>query len=187
MNIPCDELYTLLNTALKNRGQETLQRTLYLSLREYILSGRLQSGSRLSGSRTLAGHLSLSRNTVNGALEQLTLEGYLLRSRRERGWHRWRPVSSRRIYRHLRLRLPGGLAHCLPLYRVARRFWPLRRGHRPSTIFLAALAAPVRSRVAGEGSALLGYGDPAGEPALRAAIARHLALSAGLTATPARL
>ena len=31
MNIPGDELYTLLNTALKNRGQETLQRTLYLS------------------------------------------------------------------------------------------------------------------------------------------------------------
>ena len=80
MNIPGDELYTLLNTALKNRGQETLQRTLYLSLREYILSGRLQSGSRLSGSRTLAGHLSLSRNTVNAALEQLTLEGYLLRT-----------------------------------------------------------------------------------------------------------
>ena len=30
-----------------------------------------------------------------------------------------------------------------------------------------------------EGSALLGYGDPAGEPSLRAAIARHLALSRG--------
>ena len=31
-----------------------------------------------------------------------------------------------------------------------------------------------------EGSALLGYGDPAGEPSLRAAIARHLALSRGI-------
>ena len=82
MNIPGDELYTLLNTALKTADK---RRTLYLSLREYILSGRLQSGSRLSGSRTLAGHLSLSRNTVNGALEQLTLEGYLLRRRRAGG------------------------------------------------------------------------------------------------------
>ncbi|HEL9845322.1 TPA: GntR family transcriptional regulator, partial [Klebsiella pneumoniae] len=98
MNIPGDELYTLLNTALKNRGQETLQRTLYLSLREYILSGRLQSGSRLSGSRTLAGHLSLSRNTVNGALEQLTLEGYLLRSRQGT---RVAPLAARQLAQDL--------------------------------------------------------------------------------------
>ena len=33
------------------------------------------------GSRMLAQQLSLSRNTVNAALEQLTLEGYLLRNR----------------------------------------------------------------------------------------------------------
>ena len=59
MNIPGDELYTLLNVALKKRGEETLQRTLYLALREAILSGRLRSGSQLSGSRTLARQLSL--------------------------------------------------------------------------------------------------------------------------------
>lgn len=45
---------------------------------------------------------------------------------------------------------------------------------------LAAVAAVVRSRPARGGSALLGYGDPAGEPTLRAAIARHLALSRGI-------
>ncbi|WP_410392155.1 GntR family transcriptional regulator, partial [Enterobacter sp. CPE_E863] len=81
MNIPGDEFYTLLNAALKARGEETLQRTLYLTLREAILCGRLQSGCQLAGSRTLARQLSLSRNTVNAALDQLTLEGYLLRNR----------------------------------------------------------------------------------------------------------
>jgi hypothetical protein len=34
MNIPGDELYTLLHAALKKRGEETLQRALYLALRE---------------------------------------------------------------------------------------------------------------------------------------------------------
>lgn len=37
MNIPGDELYTLLHAALKKRGEETLQRALYLALREAIL------------------------------------------------------------------------------------------------------------------------------------------------------
>ena len=41
MNIPGDELYALLHAALKKRGQETLQRALYLALREAILGGRL--------------------------------------------------------------------------------------------------------------------------------------------------
>jgi GntR family transcriptional regulator/MocR family aminotransferase len=81
MNIPGDEFYTLLHAALKKRGQETLQRALYLALREAILCGRLLSGSQLPGSRTLAQQLSVSRNTVNAALDQLTLEGYLLRNR----------------------------------------------------------------------------------------------------------
>ena len=31
MNIPGDELYALLHAALKKRGQETLQRALYLA------------------------------------------------------------------------------------------------------------------------------------------------------------
>ena len=81
MNIPGDELYTLLHAALKKRGEETLQRALYLALREAILCGRLRSGSHLPGSRTLAQQISVSRNTVNAALDQLTLEGYLLRNR----------------------------------------------------------------------------------------------------------
>lgn len=34
MNIPGDELYTLLHAALKKRGEETLQRALYLALRK---------------------------------------------------------------------------------------------------------------------------------------------------------
>jgi GntR family transcriptional regulator/MocR family aminotransferase len=68
---------------------ETLQRALYLALREAILHGRLQAESRLPGSRVMARQLGLSRNTVNAALEQLTLEGYLLRNRQGTRVHSW--------------------------------------------------------------------------------------------------
>ena len=81
MNIPGDEFYALLNEALQKRGEETLQRTLYHALRDAVLNGRIQADSRLPGSRVIAQQLTMSRNTVNAALEQLTLEGYLLRSR----------------------------------------------------------------------------------------------------------
>lgn len=68
-------LFTLLEQALCDRGRETLQRTLYLRLRAAILQGTLAGGSRLPCSRAIAQRLKLSRNTVNGALEQLAMEG----------------------------------------------------------------------------------------------------------------
>ncbi len=81
MNIPDDAFFTLLEHTLSRRGHKTLQRTLYRALREAILQGALAGGSRLPGSRAIATRLNLSRNTINGALEQLTVEGYLQRSR----------------------------------------------------------------------------------------------------------
>ncbi|VFS94103.1 Transcriptional regulators [Raoultella planticola] len=76
MNIPDDAFFTLLDHTLSRRGHETLQRTLYRALREAILQGALAGGSRLPGSRAIATRLNLSRNTINGALEQLAMEGY---------------------------------------------------------------------------------------------------------------
>lgn len=187
MNIPGDELYNLLNTALKNRGQETLQRTLYLSLREYILSGRLQSGSRLSGSRTLAGHLSLSRNTVNGALEQLTLEGYLLRSRKGT---RVAPLAARQLAQDLPApavalagrvsALPAPVPRSTPVLAFtpgtpAINYFPCRSGGACTIACCGRRKYPVGLRRS-PGNLLCGRPLPA-----------TLRFPAGLTATPARL
>ena len=65
MNIPDDAFFTLLEQALRGKGSETLQRTLYQQLREAILQGTLAGDSRLPGSRAMAQHLGLSRNTIN--------------------------------------------------------------------------------------------------------------------------
>ena len=71
-------LFALLTRGIQQRGDAT--RALY-QLREAILQGELLSHSRLPGARVIAQRAGVSRNTVNSALEQLAIEGYLIRSR----------------------------------------------------------------------------------------------------------
>jgi GntR family transcriptional regulator / MocR family aminotransferase len=55
-----------------------LHRQLYESLRRALLEGKLPAGERLPSSRDLAQDLALSRNTVVAAINQLSVEGYLI-------------------------------------------------------------------------------------------------------------
>jgi len=56
---------------------QPLNRALYNCLRDAILDGSLPAGARLPATRELASELSLSRNSVTHAYEQLRAEGYL--------------------------------------------------------------------------------------------------------------
>lgn len=58
------------------------QRLLYTNLRQAITTGRLGPKHRLPSSREMAEQLSIARNTVVHAYEQLCAEGYLLSDRR---------------------------------------------------------------------------------------------------------
>ena len=62
---------------LDRDGKGPLYRQLYAGLRQMILDGRLAAGSRLPANRVLAQDMSLSRNTVATALQQLLAEGYV--------------------------------------------------------------------------------------------------------------
>src|SRR5258708_6725623 len=66
-------------TALDRSSATALHRQLYNQLREAILCGRLSAGTRLPSTWELAGELSLARNTVLNAFDQLYAEGYLTR------------------------------------------------------------------------------------------------------------
>lgn len=55
-----------------------LHRQLYEALRRAMLDGKLGPGERLPSSRDLAQDLNLSRNTVVAAINQLSVEGYLV-------------------------------------------------------------------------------------------------------------
>ncbi len=62
---------------LNNNDIVPLYRQLFLQIREKILSGRLPAHFKLPSIRDLAEELEISRNTVEGAFQELCAEGYL--------------------------------------------------------------------------------------------------------------
>ncbi|WP_130943446.1 GntR family transcriptional regulator, partial [Klebsiella quasipneumoniae] len=165
MNIPDDAFFTLLEHTLSRRGHDTLQRTLYRALREAILQEALAGGSRLPGARVIATRLNLSRNTINGALEQLTMEGYLQRSRQ--GTY-VATLTAEREGLPLTIALPERL---LALPPGTRRDSPTL-AFTPGTPAINYFPLPIWRRLLDkvlreEGGSLLGYGEAAGELALR--------------------
>ena len=180
MNIPDEAFFALLAQGVRQRGDDTLQRALYHTLRNAILQGTLAASCRLPGSRVIAGQLQLSRNTVNAALEQLALEGYLTRSRQGTqvvplAACREEPVKVPPVVLPERLQgLPAAMRRDSP----ALLFTPGMPAvnYFPLPLWRRLMDSVIRE----EGSALLGYGEAAGDPLLREAIARHLALSRGI-------
>ncbi|HEY8905511.1 MAG TPA: PLP-dependent aminotransferase family protein, partial [Rhodoferax sp.] len=63
---------------LNAQARLPLHRQLYEALRRAILDGKLSPDERLPSSRNLVQDLQMSRNTVVAALNQLTVEGYLV-------------------------------------------------------------------------------------------------------------
>ncbi|NNL66991.1 MAG: GntR family transcriptional regulator, partial [Myxococcales bacterium] len=59
-------------------GEGALYQQAYRALRAAILAGDLRRGARLPATRTLAGELGISRNTLLQAYEQLLDEGYVV-------------------------------------------------------------------------------------------------------------
>lgn len=70
-------LTDLLMQLLAIQTSGTLNKRLYDTLRQAILTRAITPGSRLPSSRDLAQQLSLSRNTVLATYEQLLAEGYI--------------------------------------------------------------------------------------------------------------
>ncbi len=76
----------MLTYSLEQRGSSPLYTYLYRCIREDILLGRLQAGEKLPSKRALAEHLGVSVITVENALAQLNLEGYI-RSQERSGYY----------------------------------------------------------------------------------------------------
>ena len=169
-----------------SREAGPLQRQLHDRLKRSILAGKLTPGTRLPSSRMLAEALSISRNTVTAAYDLLAAEGYVHSDRQgTRVAALSRPAPAHRT---------GGKA-VVPV--TASRLSELRtmvpRGHmaaalRPGVPALAQFPLADWRRAIDRaihrgGSAGLGYGEPLGQPDLRAAIARHLGLTRGVRCT----
>jgi len=70
---------------LDHNGQEPLYKQLYKQIRTLVLSGKIPAHAKLPSVRNLATELSTSRNTVDGAYQELYREGYLY-SRQRSGY-----------------------------------------------------------------------------------------------------
>lgn len=160
------------------------QRLLYQCLREAILAGKLKAGEPLLGSRALAAELQLSRNSVLYAYEQLATEGLLDTAGRKtrvsaNALIGTAEASPRDHEKSLSLVSRAQLQIHPPEPTVTfAAFMPgvPALSEFPITNWRRCLERAWRSATANQ----LDYGDAAGEPALRAAIAEHLTTTRGV-------
>jgi GntR family transcriptional regulator/MocR family aminotransferase len=177
------------------RRPDGLQTQIYQAIRRTILDGTLAPGARLLSSRALADDLGVSRTTTLLAYEQLTAEGYLT-ARHGAGTFVGHelpddlPVAHAQAVRetttHPPLSARGRQLAALPA--AARRIpgppRPFRLGIPAIDRFPHRLWTQlVTRRLRGATLAQLDYGDPAGQPLLRKAIAAHVSAARGTTCT----
>ncbi|WP_271009722.1 MocR-like pyridoxine biosynthesis transcription factor PdxR [Paucibacter sp. B51] len=186
----------LINRFAAEQGQPgwSRQRLLHEALRHTIRSGSLPPGSRLLASRALAAELGWARNTVIYAYEQLASEGWISAGRRGTvvnarpgsvlagvsraagtGAMAAREISPSVPERAALSRRSAGLA-CLPVAAdLAAAFAPgvPALDAFPLDLWRRLMMRAWRSLAGSQ----LNYGPPAGELALREAIAAHLRAS----------
>ena len=169
-----------LHVRLEGRGD--LARQIYRQIRAAIASGRLKRGDRLPPTRELAQRLDVSRNTVALAFEWLVAEG-LLSGRTGAGTF----VESDPAARAGRKPATAKIRH--------RLIWDDitllgRRGPAPPYDFGAGMPDTrlfpfdtwrrLQARQLRASMMSAEYGDPAGHPKLREAIAAHVAVARGV-------
>lgn len=170
-------------------------------IREAIRCARIAPGTRLPSSRRLSEQLAISRNTVVRAYDLLLMEG-IVESRPASGFYvADQPAGQFAPLRSMPETPDAGAATRMPM--------PLRQSHhqqphdparnrmmfdfspgRPSAeLFpLKTWRRLLQANLSHGGAVgLTEYGDPAGLPALRTAIANHIAASRGIAADPSRI
>lgn len=184
-----------------DRAESTpMQEQIAAFFRRAIADGRLGPGSRLPSTRSLAEQMVVARNTVSLAYERLAAEGYV-EGRRGGGTRVARdlpdltpsvPAASRaapaeatpvrlaaaaRIMLAERVGTAGSGSGSIPE--------PLQPGRPGLDAFPGRVWARLAGRFWRETPATdFGYGDPAGHPVLRQALARYLGAFRGLSLDP---
>ena len=156
-----------------------------------IERGRMGPGDRLPGSRTLARELGVSRNTVLAAFDELIAQGWV-ESRPASGTFVGATAGQGRSIRGGTQKPPASVDHVGYSLGRVRGLPPVpARGGRVGTdlsvgvpdgrlVPVDLLARAYRRVLRARGAALLGYGDPRGDPLLRTELARHLSLTRGV-------
>jgi GntR family transcriptional regulator / MocR family aminotransferase len=190
-----------LSVLLDRSRPESLTTQIVDQIREAIRCARIGTGTRLPSSRRLSEQLAISRNTVVRAYDLLLMEGIVearpasgiyVAEQLPRGAAPLPPAADAGDHR-LRTRMP------MPLHRArmvspahagaSRLLYDFSPGRPSAELFPLKTWRRLlqRNLSHGGGSGLTQYGDPAGLPALRTAIANHLAAARGIVADPSRI
>lgn len=171
--------------------KQSRQRLLYNCLREAVLCGQLPAGTQLPGSRSLAQELKVARNTVLYAYEQLATEGLVQVRGRNTFVTLRAPTSARsqiETVEPTQMQLaPRAQLSVLPVdpSGTITAFVPgvPALAHFPIHLWRRYLERAWRQITPQQ----LDYGDAAGEPVLRAAIAEHLTGTRGVICAPEQI
>lgn len=180
--------------SVDRRAGRPLHRQIYDQLRRAILDGALPAGRRVPSTRSLAEDLGVSRLPVLVAYEQLLHEGYL-EGRRGSGTFVRTTVPDRALRARPLVPSPRAARSnaAQPAVSRARRIASRDEGglapFRVSQPALDAFPRALWSRIVARHarrlpSAHMGYGDPAGLPGFRVAVAEHLRVARALRCEP---
>jgi GntR family transcriptional regulator/MocR family aminotransferase len=188
MTVAPDPFFAL-GLRLPPPGGRQRRKVLLDQIKAAILDGRLAPGLQLPGSRALAQHLGISRNSVMAVYELLLDEGYVV-SRQGAGSF----IAESRARLDERADVPSGEQRLRPSWRGQAPAWPpwptgfpvsLRLGLPDPHLFphddwrrLAGRARRRLERTYGE------YGDARGSESLRRAIAGHVSLTRAVACGP---
>lgn len=168
-------------------AQAPLFRQIYERVRGGIASGTFSTGTRLPSARNLASELGVARGTIEDAYGLLAAEGYVERrgpagtsvAAFETGRGRIGPLGGKPPTPAALQRLPAVDQPEASPFQMGRPAFDAFPGKVWSRLVaLAGRKSPTASR---------GAPDPLGHARLRAAIARYLALSRGVTCTPGQI
>jgi len=157
--------------AVERGSAVPLRAQLERRLREAVRAGRLVPGSPLPSTRALARELGVARGVVTEAYTQLAAEGYLVA----------RQGAPTRV-----AGLASAPAPAAPAGEAGGRVrFDFRPGAPDVSLFpRRAWSAALRQALLEAPDARLEYGDPAGAPELRRALAAYLGRVRGVAATP---
>ena len=199
--------------SIRRGEQETIVHQLSRQIREMILSGKLAIGTRIPSTRELGDELRLSRTTVRESYEQLVAESYLSSSvgkgtfvidhpvlrappgeQAELAQASDRPESLSERISTERLS-PGRLSPKLskrgkrysdnPGYYTSSQMLPFNPALPDFSLFpYSKWTRILKKTLVNPQSTAMNYGDAAGYPPLKSAIAENLRLTRGLNCEP---